>query len=396
MRKCVILLLLFAGSVPSVAAETPESAKPGRMTQVVRWFDHSFRGGDSDVKTANASEPEKLSAMPTTTQIEPAITSETELLSTETRARRGNYLSAEFLYWETNDLTDRGPLANQTTFTIPSGGSLGFETLTLTTGSTDNHDEPGLRLLAGHWFNDLLAVEIGGFWLNPNEFTNRFVSFPTQTQFGTSVSQSVSLPNGESVSSAQFNLESETGGIEANARLLLINSGRLNVDGLAGLRWLGHDETFHSLVIQTNSVAIREAFAADNNLVGGQIGTEAWFSLSQYVSLRIGSRIGFMSNNQEVRITGPTAVPGKFTGAGNQGTVERSEFATLFDAGLGVVWHLTPHLRAQAGYNAIWVSDAVRATDQIDVANIGGAHGLFLINDELWFSGFNVGIELAY
>jgi hypothetical protein len=358
----------------------PVEKRPG---SVARWIDHVLHASPSQ------SDAAKPAAYETT-----AAESEAPIVRREARNswNHGNYFLADFIYWESNDFRNRGVIATQTTVTAPPGTTT---VRAYSTATPDPMDEPGFRLLVGHWFTDLLAVEVGGFWLNPNEFTDR-LSSSVQAAFGTTIIDTVALPTGEGLSSATFRLEAETSGFEANGRLLLWNKGRLNVDGIGGFRWIGHDETFQSALVLPTGVTIGESFAADNNLVGGQIGAEGWWAIAEYISLRAASRIGLMANLQEIRVTGPTAIPGRLTGPGNIGIFSNTDTAVTVDLGIGIVLNITPNLRGQLGYNAIWISDAVRALDQIHIAGIGAAPGLFPTNDELWLTGFSAGVEWAY
>jgi hypothetical protein len=316
-----------------------------------------------------------------------------------------NYYAAEFLYWELKDPKARGYLLHTQRLvdgTVASFG--GFHTAT-----PDNRDEVGFRLTAGRRINDLVSVEVGGYWVNPTAHPVQLLDNVALLNGGTLVEDNVSLAPGitptggaalagEALTLAELMYELENHGIEANTRVLLYNSPKLVVDGLGGIRWIDHLENFDIQMAGATVGSIHEAFHAKNTLLGGQVGSEVRYNVHEYISLHGLVKFGATANIQDMIVRGPFPGGGRFTGPGNLGGIDQTHFAAVFDLGTKIVFHLTPNLRANMGYSALWISDVIRPLDQLDLPNsvAGGSPTLTPRSDTLWMTGFHAGLELSF
>lgn len=318
------------------------------------------------------------------------------------RVLQGTYFDAEFLYWEAKDPTERGRILDFSTQTIPPGTidpSGGFST-----GQPNTDPEMGFRAFLGRRMGDLLAVEVGGFWVQPFEYpienTNAVTSSASLGSVVTTINR-VDFAIPDPVEQLQFGrvfYSIGIWGVESNAKMLLLNRPKLQVVGLIGAFYIGYQEQFDSILVPLNTTNnIRENFDAMNTIIGGQVGVEAEYSIFEYVGLRGFTKLGGGGNFEDLTVRGPAGGTGRLTGFNNLGTHSQQEGQAVVNFGFSIVLRVTPNIDGHIGYSAVWMSDVIRAMDQIDFnpANVGNPT-LNLITESVLVGGFTGGVTVRF
>ncbi len=278
---------------------------------------------------------------------------------------------------------------------------------------------PATDVLFGGDLNDAFRSGVrvsGGWYVDPSRYWG--IGGDYYQLFGEDDSFSVSSNGGQILGRPFFNIVSgrETaqllsfpalvsGGVDVNAETQLqsfgihVRADAINapnvasqianacareprLDLLVGFRYLSLDDSLRfseNLTSLTNvaagTVSIDESFETENQFQGLELGVireipfgRFWFESTGKVSLG--------TNRQTVRIAGSTlltenGVPERFNGGllaqrSNIGVYERNEFAVLPELGATLGWHVTPRFSVNVGYTFIYLSNAVRAGDQID------------------------------
>lgn len=321
-----------------------------------------------------------------------------------TRFGEDYYFQADFIYWQASDPRENGVV-------IKSGLTvgLGVRIDLFSTGTPNTDHEMGFRSFVGRRLNDVWAMELGGYWLHDYGFPTFLIRQidPSSGLVAQVYLDPLSDPSADpriAPGAAERELlasaiiyEIETHGIEWNARALLHNGRRFRVDGIGGLRYLDYDELFGSRLTFLNGAIVDEKFKTENAFFGPQIGTETWYRLFEYLSLRGLLKFGFMSNFHDINVRGPVPGNGVFTSAGNLQGADGTDYATIIEMGLGIVAHLTPNIQLSGGFDAIYISDAYRAMDQLDLANVNArTTTLNPTSESVWLKGFNASLRINY
>ncbi len=322
-----------------------------------------------------------------------------------------------------------------------TGGALGQPgTNILNGGNRRNSDfRSGFYLNAGLWFNECQTFGIEGnfFYLGQSNQTARFDTnnaavltrpfFNTQT--GLQDTQLVSFPN---VLDGNVTVNNRSdligGGFNFIKNCCCSPCGRFDL--LLGYQYFNlSDDVFiredlTSLPGQTNVVPgtrfiVEDRFSTENNFHGGNIGFSAERRFSHwYVGLRAGVALGV--NHQVIDINGSTTItvpgglPQTFSGGlltqpSNIGRYTRDEFAVLPWIGAKIGVQLTPRLRAYVGYDFMYLSNVVRAGDQIDLRvnptqipprTLGTSGPLFPVFEprttNVTVQGIRIGVEMRF
>lgn len=337
-----------------------------------------------------------ITASPADTDMAAESTESVLFTTLDDRPWTPNYVVADFIYWSASPPNDRGQVFH-TTSSNPSSPLFnnGFRL------NDPNPDpESGFRLFLGRRLDDMRSLELGGFWTHPFTYPENLASGSSQD--GTVNLVFLTANGGERlrIGNAFFQLESH--GIEGNQRVRLFEDDRWQVDWLAGMRWLGYNERLELSMqtLATGAEPFRELFRTDNSFVGPQIGSEASWWFHRYIALTGHAKTAFTANFQEMAIRGPAPGTGRFTGVNNIGFRARTEYATVIDFGIGLSFAITPHLKVNAGYDAIWFSTVLRSGDQTGLGDISAANGDVprspMRNDTVLLDGFTAGLELNY
>lgn len=311
------------------------------------------------------------------------------------------YFQADALYWEASDPAHRGPLLITGSSRDASpffNGGLSFDS-----GKFNTDHQPGFRLLLGRNIDgDITSLEIGGHWVHPNYESATRTAQVTQVldnQVPVLQIDSVTFgPTGAALTTGSVRLEIRNFGIESNLRTLLYNGPRVQVDGLAGFRWVEYQEKFDSrLVLQANGQTIAERSTVNNAMVGGQIGTDSRLKLCDYVSLQGICKFGFTANFASGDLSRLEGATGQLTGPSNTGGFDQTDFAFVTDLFIGLVFDLTPNVHVHTGYSGLYMSDVQRAISQLDLSPaVAGDPQPRHDSESVWLHGFTAALEINY
>jgi Putative beta barrel porin-7 (BBP7) len=258
---------------------------------------------------------------------------------------------------------------------------------------------------------------------------------------------------------------SQLQGSEANVLWSALRGPRSSLELLAGVRWaqLDDDLGLDSTVIQTKAqttvtsgaiipastllnnftsqVNRSDRFEAHNNFYGGQVGARGeysygWLSLSAEGKVALGTMTETVNSAGSTMMSTtstitPTVFPipgfpvpsaggppvttkanqlgfgGLFAPPSNSGRT-RNVFAVVPDVNVKVGFDLTQRLRATVGYSFLYMSDVVRAGEQIDrtinpallasppVAGVPFRPAFQFQSTDFWAHGLDVGLEFRY
>jgi hypothetical protein len=138
---------------------------------------------------------------------------------------------------------------------------------------------------------------------------------------------------------------------------------------------LQFSENLTALVPPGGIVNLRESFETENDFQGIELGFVRevpfgrwWFETT--------SRVALGNNSQKVKIAGSTRLieagvaetfpGGLYAQRTNIGTYERDRFTVVPELGAAIGFHVGPRLSLTAGYTLVYISNVVRAGDQID------------------------------
>jgi hypothetical protein len=211
---------------------------------------------------------------------------------------------------------------------------------------------------------------------------------------------SIAVPNvlRDAINAARFTYSSELQSAEVMFQWRVAPGFKLFI----GPRWMELDEDFFvednfpNLDIFVPSYVI----AVENSLVGGQAGAEATFSWSGNLSLDAYLKGGYFENTARHRIE-------DLAGISTVGPIaaQRTDNSQVVELGLSITCHFNDRVKMWVGYNMMWLSNVATAPSQIlgnDVIGPGalvrlGPEGALGVdtNDDLFFHGFNVGLEVT-
>ena len=321
-----------------------------------------------------------------------------EVIYWESAPAYPHYFDLAFIYWETTDPNQDGAII-RTTSTNPSSRLFdnGYST------RTNTDPEMGFRATLGHRFDDIFSAEIGGHWVHPYEHPETFTAGLQNPAGGAPFTDFVFLVpnNDEPMAVAGVRNKISNAGFETNGRAVMFRNNRVRVDGLLGLHFVQHVETFDLAFTPApvGALPFEESFEAENSFFGPQLGAEMLYRICEYASIRVGSKLGVTANFQDLNVAGPAAGSGRFTGANNLGTRSRTEYSTLVDFGAGAVFRLTPNITLNAGYSALWFSTVLRATDQLGLPGVvadGNVPAAPMSNDTMLIGGFTLSLGVDY
>ena len=340
------------------------------------------------------------------------------------------YASTEYLLWWTKG-ANLPPLVTAGSAGDPASGAnvgaLGLPGTAILYGNDDVNNEArsGARFMVGYWFGDgrLLGIEGGGFFLGRQ--TSSFTAASNGTPIlarpffnavtGLQDSELVAAP-GIVAGSVTARTSNSFYGAEANLRSNLLCGPCWNLDVIAGYRYLGLDDDLSiSESLQALQVpvvfALNDSFQVHNRFNGGQIGFESEWRRNRW-SLDLKAKVALGDVSESVNINGSTVANGAFAAHGllaepsNIGSYHRDRFAVSPDIGLNLGYQVTDHMRAFVGYDYLYLSDVVRAADQVDLRvnpnqlrGVAGGPALPAFNfhsSDFWAQGVSFGLEFRY
>ena len=352
------------------------------------------------------------------------------------------WVGFEWLYWVTSG---QGTPALVTTAPVGTpravAGVLGQPTTaTLFGGNRVNSDfRNGFRVTAGTWLNDAQTFGLEGNFFFLARSRQQFAAASDGSQVitrpfinalsGTGDTELVSFPG---VVAGRVRADPRNtllgAGANAIANLFCDPCGRL--DFLIGYRYLNlvdrltAEENLTALAGQTAAPAgtqytILDQFTTRNNFHGGLLGLGGeWRFGHFYLGGRTGVSLGV--NRQTTSIDGTTVLtppggaPQAFSGGllaqpSNIGHTERSVFAVMPEVNLRFGVQVTEMARAFVGYDFLYLSNVLRAGDQIDprvnpnflppraIPVAGPAVPAYSPRTtDFWAQGVSVGLELRF
>ena len=149
---------------------------------------------------------------------------------------------------------------------------------------------------------------------------------------------------------------------------------------------------------------VQDSFAVHNDFHGGEIGLSAEMQRGRW-SLDALTKLGLGGVRQQLDIAGRTQVTtppviyneGLLAQSSNIGQYSDTEFAFLPELGVNVGYCVTRSLSLRAGYSLLWLSDALRTGDQVDLDIGQGASGMHpqatMDTTSVCVQGVNLGLE---
>lgn len=359
------------------------------------------------------------------------------------------WVDAAWIFWNT-----KGQNVPALVTSAPAGtprataGVLGQPTTSVLygNGTYNNGFRSGLYLNAGMWFDECQTCGIEGnfFFLgqNGNSFTASCppgaASGPVLTRpFTNSVTGAgdTELVCFSNVLSGSVTVDSKTnvigGGVNFLKNVCCSPCGRFDL--LLGYQYfnlrdeINIREDLTSLPGQTTVTPgtrfqVMDQFKTSNSFNGGNIGvaTERRFGGRFYVGGRAG--VAFGVNHETFDINGSTTItpgnggsPQTYTGGllaqqSNIGHYTQDKFAVMPWVGMKVGAQLSQNVRAYVGYDFVYLSNAARAGDQIDLrvnpnqippSTAGTAGGAAVPafqprTTDFWMQGVRVGLEFRF
>jgi hypothetical protein len=342
------------------------------------------------------------------------------------------YTSAEGLIWYVKSYSVPALVTVGPAF---SGANLVTATSILYGRNTiDTNPRYGARLGLGYWLNPCWAVELSGFYTQPE--TTSFSAASTQYP-GSDLARPFASANrlietseiigrpGVALGDVTVKTKSRLFGLELNARNKWWESGENRLDLIAGIRFLSLEE---ELSVSEYSLGLAGAgnfagvergltdtFKTKNRFYGGQVGAifehveGRWtFGLTAKIAAGI-SRQTVDINGQITQLAGgglPDQPGGLLALSTNSGLRRRDTFSIVPEAQLSVGYDLTANLRLTVGYSAMYWSNVARPGPQIDrtldenvipdfpaAPAVGGIRPQSRVNSEgIWAQGVNFGL----
>jgi hypothetical protein len=283
----------------------------------------------------------------------------------------------------------------------------------------------GGRLTLGFWFPNRCdwGFEASFFKLDP-QTSNFFITSPPATAIGLPF---IGSGPGEPASnvlpiagpgvpgSVVIQNRTQLWGFDLDLRHKLWEGPRWWLDGLVGYRYLQLTDDF-SLHAAGNvagtAFTIDDRFNAQNSFNGAQIGLEGewlWrprWSVGSFIKLAVGNTTEIVNIQGQTVNNGVSRSVGAFALPTNSGRFQRNDLAVLPEFGIKLNYDITEHWRAYVGYNVLYLSSVMRATEQIDPrinsTQVGGTltgtplPAVLLKRSDFTAQGVNFGLECHY
>ncbi|MGL5094319.1 MAG: BBP7 family outer membrane beta-barrel protein, partial [Planctomycetia bacterium] len=313
------------------------------------------------------------------------------------------YFTVEALYWKPSEPGGRGQILN-TTSPDPNSPNPAAPTqvplVGFRTGTPNPDYEWGVQALVGTWLNESMAVEVGGFWSNPfllESLEPNPLSAPGIIG-GTATFAPTNIPLERA--DAYFQIENHS--IQTNARFALWRGAEVEIDGLTGLRYIGYDEEFILNSRRTQQAGggnVSERFHTGNEILSWQLGAESSIRLKNYFYMRSLLAYGLGGTFQNLDISRRSDINGGFlTGNGsNLGSSDRTSGTQTAELAITAEYRVTPNIRFRAGYQWLWISDVLRAMDQLDFPGMTAGSPIRTNREsDVWLQGFTCGLHVDF
>jgi hypothetical protein len=169
-----------------------------------------------------------------------------------------------------------------------------------------------------------------------------------------------------------------------------------------------------------SSLSIADHFGARNEFIGGQVGARAGYQQGR-VGVDATVRLALGENHEGLDVignttlgrpgAGPVAPGGLLALASNSGRFTQDRVNFVPEVGVKVGYQMTSWLRASVGYDFLYMTDVLRAGDQVSLDvnprqvpsslnfNRGGGPiqpGPLVRETDFWAQGLTFGLELRY
>jgi len=363
------------------------------------------------------------------------------------------WFSTEYLYWWVKPSPGTVPLVTTGSAADAIPGAIGQpHTATLFGGSDYNFPGmSGVRATLGGWIDrdNKWGVEASGFLLENqvktyNNSTSSVLAVPINVS-GTSFANGQNVVPLNSPVAGQVNplnagstgpgavattgpytgsvnvaLTSQLWGTELSLYYNCFRGSGWTLDGIFGARYLSLRESLTLDATSIDSTGIsnvyHDNFQTSNQFVGGQVGFRTsyrycGFALEGTLKVAIGMNLENVTNSGSTTQTagGVTSVfpGGILTQPSNIGNQNQSNLSVIPQVTLKVGYDLSPNVRVFAGYDFLYWTNVVRASNQIDHSVnpsqsyggtlAGASNPSFLFNQSSYFAqGVNVGVLFSF
>lgn len=316
-----------------------------------------------------------------------------------------------------------------------NAGNLGMPGTTSLDRPLDYGATGGFRLYGGAWFSFthlvgidaslfIIGRESAGFSVMDRSGNGNFVI--NEPVNGAPFITQVSAPNVESGSVA-VSASSRFGGGDVNLLCNVYRNRGWTINLLGGYRYLQLTESLalaaHSNLFTTTTysdnmgnvlatappgsvVNVIDQFGTRNQFNGGQVGTRFQYQWG-CLSLTGAALLGIGATHEVITVNGTTTVlpvngaPVPLIG-GNYATLQAGRYATdrfalAPAAQLAVGYQITPCIRAQIGYDFLYLSSVARPGNQIDNNYDGVTHPLVpMASSSFWAQGLSLGLRFTF
>ncbi len=314
------------------------------------------------------------------------------------------FIRSEYLGWQM-DAMDTPPLVTTNPVGTPqnqAGFIGGTDTSTLFGGELNDSFRNGFRVRGGWYVDPSRFWAIGGDYYelfgNGDSFsassngsniiakpffdivngreTAQFVSFPAL------VGGDIAIASDTKLRSFGINVQADAVNPPNHSSQLANGCAREpRVDWIIGYRnialedKLTFSENLTALAPPFGTANLRESFETENRFQGIELGFVREVPLGRWW-FEATSRVAIGNNAQQVRIAGNTRLiesnvaetfpGGLYAQRSNIGTHDRDRFTVVPELGATIGFHAGPRFSLTAGYTFVYISNVVRAGDQID------------------------------
>jgi len=290
----------------------------------------------------------------------------------------------------------------------PTGGPpTGLEPVLFGGESVDNDLRHGVRTSLGVWLDDAQDWGLEGHYFYVGNAAGGYQAASDGDPIlarpffdaGVPDAQWIALP-GWSTGQIRIDTSSDAQSAGLLLRRAWLQGCQGQIAVLGGYRYFRFRERLtideDLLLLDAISVQSRDEFAVQNDFHGAEIGLAAALQHGRW-SLDALTKLGLGGVRQRLDIGGRTESTtggvqefGLLAQASNIGHASDTEFAFLPELGVNVGYGLTSSLSLRAGYSLLWLTDALRTGDQVDL-DIGGPAPMDTTS--ICVQGINLGVE---
>jgi hypothetical protein len=361
---------------------------------------------------------------------------------------------AEYLLWWVKDAHLPDPLVTSGDPNSNNPGALNAGGTPLFGGNFGAGAFSGVRITLGAWLDsgETIGLEASGFGLPRQSRTFRaasdangnpvlalrYIDAPPPINTGAEDAFQASIP-GQFTGNLAVHTSTSLWGTQANAIVSLRSADTVRIQGLAGFRYIDLTDVLDLTWLNQalpgsvvpflgnnfgapSAVTSADSFRTRNQFYGGQVGVRVEYIFGN-ASAGLCGKVALGGNHEVVQIAGtsaliqPGAAPsivnvGQFAGPSNIGRFTRNQFVVVPEINLKFGYDITPNVRAFVGYDFMYMSNVVRANNQVDLvvdtrANpVNGGFAaptpmttsprLPFSRTDFWAQGVNFGLEFLY